>query len=359
MSKLIFTEIVNNTKQVPLPTESASTGSTGYIRWGTDNKYPEYLWSLYLNSSMLTSIISSYVDYIIGEGIENKTTFQAACNRKGETLEEVIKKIAFDYVLFGGFSFQVILNQFNKVAEVNWIDFRKVRINEDEDTVYYNDWSGKKRKQTVTYPRFNPMAKQASSIFYFKGHITREHYPIQSYVGAIKSLEISTQIPEFHLNQIVNNFAPSVVINMNNGSGLAEDEVKEIQDKFNEKFLGTTNAGKIVLSFNDDLSHKTTIERVPEDQYDQKYQSLAESVKKDVYAAFRINPILLGLNDTNGGFNSEEFAEAFKLFNKTVISPIQKDIIDSMEKVLGKGCIEFKPFQIEWEKDNNEVDNVE
>lgn len=347
-NKLKFTAIVSQTKEIPELVINSK--SDGWLSYGADNKYPVYLHYLYEHSSQFSSIASSMKDYILGDEVVNNTNLEIV-NRKGETFNDLLEKITLDYIIYGGFAFQVVRNKLGGIAELNYIDFRTARTNEDEDKIYVNkSWKYsivKRRTQTKVYDRFLRGAKQPNSIYYYKGHITREEYPVPMYMAAITSLEISTQIANYHLNNILNNFTPSAVINFNQGSQLPEDVMQEAEDKIYEKFSGTSNAGKIIISFNDDKDHSTTIERLQDDALDNKYQNLAQSVKADIYSAFRINEVLVGLNKESG-FTKTEFSEAFTLYNKTVIRPIQQDLIDAMEVVFGKGCMEIKPFTIDW-----------
>lgn len=351
-----FTETVK--KIIPEVVESDS--KKGWVNYGTDNLFPNYLWSLYLKSSVMTSIVNTMVDYTMGDEIINHTAFLGAVNRKGDTLEAVVKKCVTDYCIFGGFAFQIIRNKLHEVAEINWLDFQKVRVNEDEDKIYYKDWD--KRPKQVVYDKYVRGGKQPNSIFYFKGNITRGVYPIPMYIGALKSIEISAEISNYHLNNILNNFNVGTVINFNSGQNLTEDEMQEIEDKVYERFSGSNNSGKILLSFNNDKEHATEFSRMPDDGYDKKYESLYESTMKDIYSAFRCNPVLCGYNNVNSGFSGQEFSEAHKLYSKTVIEGIQKDIIRAFEQVFGEGCIEIKPFTIHFDEtmdeNNNDTDIV-
>ena len=346
--KLNFTTIVSESKQIPEPTINYK--NDGWCTWGSDNKYPVYLYTLYEHSSQFSSIAATMKDYILGDEVVNYTGLSTV-NRKGETFNDLLEKIVMDYVIFGGYSFQVVRNHNGGIAELNYIDFRTVRTNEDEDKIYINNsWKSnvaKRGTQTKVYERFIKGAKQPNSVYYYKGHNTREIYPVPMYVAALTSLEISTQIANYHLNNILNNFTPNVVINFNNGSNLSDDVTEEIETKVYDKFVGTDNAGKILLSFNDDKEHSTTIERLQDDGLTDKYNSLAVSVKEDIYSAFRINEVLVGLNKQTG-FSKTEFSEAFTLYNRTVIKPMQQDLIDSLENVFGEKCIEIKPFTIDW-----------
>ena len=348
-TKLNFSSIVANTKEIPKLVINPKPD--GWLTYGADNKYPVYLFYLYEHSSQFSSIASSMKDYILGDEVINNTNL-STINRKGETFNDLLEKITLDYIIYGGFAFQVVRNKLGGIAELNYIDFRTARTNEDEDKIYINkSWKydiAKRRTQTKVYERFMRGTKQPNSIYYYKGHITREEYPVPMYMAAITSLEISTQIANYHLSNILNNFTPSAVINFNSGSNLSEDVMQEAEDMVYEKFSGTSNAGKIIISFNDSNDNATTIERLQDDGLDNKYQNLATSVKADIYSAFRINECLVGLNKETG-FSKTEFSEAFTLYNKTVIRPIQQDLIDALEVVFGEKCIEIKPFTINWD----------
>ena len=361
MNKLNFTTVTSVTKEIPEPTINYK--SDGWLTWGADNKYPNYLYTLYEHSSQFSSIAATMKDYVLGDEVVNYTGM-AKVNRKGWSFDDLLEMITMDYIIFGGYAFQVIRDHNGNIAELNYIDFRTVRTNEDEDKIYVNTgWKynvAKRGVQTKVYERFNPQAKQPNSIYYYKGHNTREVYPVPMYIAAITSLEISTQISNYHLKNILNNFTPNAIINFNSGSNLPEDVMAEAEEKVYEKFSGTDNAGNIMLSFNDDTEHATTVERLQDDGLDKKYESLSTSVKADIYSAFRINEVLVGLNKQTG-FSKTEFSEAFTLYNRTVIKPMQQDLIDSLEKVFGSKCIEIKPFTIDWgeEKEDPMPNNAE
>ena len=167
-------------------------------------------------------------------------------------------------------------------------------------------------------------------------------------LAALTSLEISTQIPEYHLNNLTNGFHPSAIVNFCNGSNLSEDVMDEIEDSIKEKFTGVKNASKILLSFNDDMAHRTTIERLPDDGHVDIYNTLKDSVEKDIYTAFRINKLLMGNGEDSTGFNKQAYLESFALYQKTVIQPIQSEIEQVINGVLGEGALHFDEFTIDW-----------
>lgn len=343
---LKFTTIVNETKEIPkLVCQSAKNAP--YVKYGANNDFPDYIFELYNNSSQFNSIVETMKNYILGSGISSNFHLKIV-NRKGDSFENFIEKLIYDYLIFGSFSFQVTRNKLGNISELNWIDIRYARTNEDEDKIYYStEWS-KNRRQPKVYDRFTIGSQFPTSIFYYKGRRTRDVYGVPMYLAALTSLEISTQIPEYHLNNLTNGFHPSAIVNFCNGSNLSEDVMDEIEDSIKEKFTGVKNASRILLSFNDDMAHRTTIERLPDDGHVDIYNTLKDSVEKDIYTAFRINKLLMGNGEDSTGFNKQSYIESFALYQKTVIQPIQTEIEQVINGVLGEGALHFDEFTIDW-----------
>ena len=344
--RLNFTTIVQETKKIP-SFDCVKAKNTSYVKYGFDNNYPQYLWNLFENSSQMSAIILQMKDYIIGNGIKSTYPLKIV-NRKLETFDDMIEKVILSYLIYGGFAVQIIRNKLGEIKEINNLDFRFVRINEDEDKIYYSKEWNKGRRQPIIYPRYKFDSSEPNTVFYYKGKITNEVYPIPMYISAITSIEISTQIPTYHLSNLCNSFNPSVLINFNNGGNLPEDVMNEIEEKVYDKFAGTDNAGRILLSFNDDKEHSTEMVRLPSDGNIDQYNSLANNVEKDIYTAFRINRVLLGDSSNETGFSKQPYIEAFALYQKSVIGPIQKELEKIFNNLLGEGSLEFSKFVIDW-----------
>lgn len=332
-------------QQVVVPEIVDKKTSKGYVNWGEDNKFPVYIWESYLKCSNLQSIVNTVTDYIIGDGIDTKYTY---LSDDDETLEEVIKKATLDYILFGGFAVECIRNANGDIVRVNYQNVMNIRVDEELTTAYLsNKWGSWSGKSIVTLPLFDKSIKQPHFIFYFRGSITRNINPIPIWVSALKSVEVLNQTRTFNLSNITNNFNGGALISFN-GTQLKSKEMKEIKEKLEAGYTGTDNAGKMLVVNNPNGEGKIEVIRLQPDNMSDLYKGLQESSINDLFVAFRCNPILLGKNDTNGGFNKQEFAEAYELYNRTVITPLQNNIVNSLNK-LGLE-IEFKPFNINWEK---------
>lgn len=311
-----------------------------YVSWGKDNRFPNDLYDMYQNSAILQSVINGTADYVFGSGVIS--AFDVV-NDKYETLEDVVKRCVFDLLIFGGFAIQLMYKG-GKVEAMYWLDFQKCRKSEDEKKIYYSDDWGKYAKKALEYNAWTPGTDKGTCIFYYKGHKTRGIYPVPMYIGALKSVKISTEISNFHLNNITKGFASNAVISFNNGEP-DEDTKARIEKDVKEKFCGTDNAGSFLLLFNESKDNACEIAKIQDDKFDLKYDALAKSVKEDIFIAFRATPTLFGLPNENNGFSKQEYLESFDLYNKTVVVPLQKDVERAFKSI--GFVIKFKTFKLD------------
>lgn len=313
-----------------------------YLYWGQDNRLPQELFQLYLNCPIMSGIINGTVDFISGNEIVSQYDI---VNRDGETMTDIVRKLAMDYELFGGFAIQIINLPDKK--ELYVLDMQRVRTNEDETKIYYCKNWGQYGSKIISYDVFNPTLNQPNSVLLYKGHISRDCYPIPRYIGALDSIRTSCEIGKFHLNNILNNLSSSAIINFNNGVP-SEEVQKDIERRVNDKFSGTENAGRTIVTFNDSKENAVTVERLNEDRMDEKFNTLSKSVTQEIFISFRATPELFGFSSEGNGFSKTEFLESFELYYKTVVKPIQNDIVRVFEKIYNQpNIIQFVPFEIE------------
>ena len=337
--KLSFSVFELEKTEMPDGKETVRSGYD-YVSWGKDNRFPNDLYDMYQNSAILQSVINGTADYVFGSGVISAFD---VINDKYETLEDVVKRCVFDLLIFGGFAIQLMYKG-GKVEAMYWLDFQKCRKSEDEKKVYYSDDWGKYAKKALEYNAWTPDTDKGTCIFYYKGHKTRGIYPVPMYIGALKSVKISTEISNFHLNNITKGFASNAVISFNNGEP-DEDTKARIEKDVKEKFCGTDNAGSFLLLFNDSKDNACEIAKIQDDKFDLKYDALAKSVKEDIFIAFRATPTLFGLPNENNGFSKQEYLESFELYNKTVVVPLQKDVERAFKSI--GFVIKFKTFKLD------------
>lgn len=331
------------------------------VECGKGNMYPQYVHGLFEDAPTLRSVILGTVDFIGGDNIIcNIPDFSMAMNDRGDTIEDIIRQFAQDYLVEGYAALNIIRDLAGNISQIYNIDAKRIRSNKTNSLFYYSEDYDKKssgRVRALTYPAFNSKENQPSSILFIKNEKYRT-YGLPIWAGAVKYAEIEKMIGEYHLNNLQNGFASPYIINLNNGQ--PTDEVREeIEDGFSEKFCGYQNAGRPVISFNVDKEHAAEIVSIPGDNFADKYNALDKAAKQAIFTSFRSHPSLFGIPTEGSALNKEDYDQVFKLFNKTMVLPVQKVIKRAFEKIFGvKEVITIEPFSVEWSKDNNEEENV-
>ena len=346
---------------IVLPTEKVT--NRDFVEWGKGNNYPGYLLDLYNNVTTLRSIINGNIDFVTGDDVTilplGDRFAEGIMNTRGDLITDIVRDLAKDYNLYGGFALQIIRDHNGDVAEIYYIDMRFIRSNKENDVFYYNEhWEKGGRKDVIIYPKFSrnldwasltdeERDRHASSILFVK-NVHTQVYPAPMYAASVLSCEIEKAISQYHWNSLNNNFCPDIIINFNNGD--PGDEIKEeIVSDLEEKFSGYQNGKRFMVSFNKDRMSAVTIDAIKTDDFSERYKALEESCRRQIFAAFRAQPLLFGLNsDVSTGFSTDEFEQSFKLYNRTQIRPAQRLIADAFDRIYGsKGVLTIKPFSLE------------
>ena len=129
------------------------------------------------------------------------------------------------------------------------------------------------------------------------------------------------------------------MVNFNNGVP-APEERQTIEALMETKFSGTRNAGRFMVSFNDDAINKPTIDTIPIENLHEKYQYVAEYAQDRILVSHRIvSPLLFGIRTAANGFSSqaEEMKTAYSIFQTMTIQPFQSILLTAIDKVLVEG----------------------
>jgi len=320
----------------------------GWVEYGDDNNYFQYLIDRYNGSPTNNAVISGIIDQIFGQGLDaldsgRNTESYLQCRQLIKNDE--LKKVINDYYLLGNGAFQVIYNQDkSKIAEVYHMPvecLRAEKCNEEGDIeayYYAYDWSEvKSKKGAERIPAFGfgtPADK--IEILYFRPYRSGSYYysPVD-YQGALPYAELEGEVANYHINNIKNGLAPSMIVNMNNGVP-PEEERDIIESQIRYKWGGTSNAGRFILSFNESAESAATIEPVQLSDAHNQYEFLSREAQQKVLVGHRItSPMLFGVKDQTGlGNNADEIKTAFQLFDNTVIKPKQEQVIAALDEIL-------------------------
>jgi hypothetical protein len=326
--------------------KAKESASKEWVSYGDDNNYFEYLIDRYNGSAVNNAIISSVSDQIYGEGLsctnEAKKPLDHA-KMKSIFKADDLKRVAHDLKLLGQGAFNIVWNkgrtQILKAKHIPMQNLRPEKAEEGDIKAYYysDDWSQyrKERYAPRRIEAFTGARGEESQIMVIKPYAAGYFYfsPVD-YAGALQWAEIDEEIGTYHLTNIQNGFAPTMMINFNNGQP-TEDEQNHIERKVTQKLQGAKGK-KWLISFNDDTSNATTIESLPISEASEQYKFLSEEATRKILIGHKVtSPILFGIKDNTGlGNNAEEIKTASQLWDNLVIRPYQNMILDAINEVL-------------------------
>ena len=300
----------------------------------------------YNTSTTNAACIEGIADLIYGKGLYSKNEgFNETLNRL--IPQEDVKRLAFDLKLFGNGALQIYWNDdHTRIIKMYHVPVQTLRAEKIYDTpriqnyYYCVDWSDQRKiREKKRIPAFGTSSEKME-LFWLKNYSPNlYYYSLPDWVSAMQFSLVEAELSNLHINNIENGFLPMVMLNMNNGVP-APEERQTIEDLLYAKFTGTNNAGKFMLSFNDDPTTKPTIDVVNIDNLHEKFRYVAEYAQDRILVAHRItSPLLFGIRTQNNGFSSqsEEMKTAFSILQTMTIAPFQNLILNSLNYILGEG----------------------
>ena len=363
---------INMEKQIPnAPT--CRLNPQGFINWGNINDFPQMLTGLYYSSSTHKSCVDFLVTAICGESIDTDSMMP----NYGETWDSFINKLAMDLVLFGGYSFQVIMNKDGKTYSFFHEPFNNVRCGKpDEDgniseMWVCKDWTETAKNRPFVLPRFGfnedeRIEKGKAYLFYYSRYsVDSEYYPLPHYYGALKAIQTEAELLRYDLKSVLNNFSANGVVALDRIDD--EKERKQVIDGIQKMFTGAENSNTVMITFKNN-SEDNPVTFTPFDKDISNVNLFADNNSRTVdriLSAHRIaNPTLIGLPNSGTGFANEGalLEASFNLLNKTVINNMRKEItmtINKMFKINGvDDTIKITPLSFNLSKLADKVEVV-
>ena len=307
------------------------------------------LTSRYEGSQTNQACINSLADMIYGKGVKSRGDDDATSNYLYSlTTETELKKIILDFKLYGNAAIQITYSP-DRTKIIGFYHLpvstlRAERVNEQGEICgyYYSpDWDNKKIKPT-RIPAFGHSTDEIE-VAYIKSYSPMKfYYSTPDYYSCIQYCAVEEEISNLHLSNIRNGFLPTSIINFNNGMPPIEERAV-IENAIRNSFTGTSNAGKFVLSFNENPEYATTISPINIPNLHNQYEIISKEAEASIIKAHRItSPLLLGIRDSVKGFssNADELKTSYDLMYALVINPTQQELLLVLEELLNYNNIE-------------------
>ena len=329
----------------------------GYINYGDDNLFPQYLVELYRTSATHHALCNSIAMMIFGRGIE-ALDLDAKLKIAEWDLEDEMRKSCLDLKIQGGFALEVIYSiDRSTISKVRHLPFENIRsgeVNDREicDYYYYSkDWADA-REEPQEFHAFDPEQKNDHpvQILYVKPFsVGSFYYPKPDYCGGIDYIELEGQIGTYHINNVKNGLAPSFSIHFKNGTPPPEERTR-IRTDIENQLAGATNAGKFIITYSDQPERKPDFEPFPISDADKQYQFLSTEATDKIMVAHRVvSPAMFGVKTAGQLGSTQELEVASQLFNRQVIEPYQRVLNKALKSLFQAAGVDHNVFVVESE----------
>jgi hypothetical protein len=301
----------------------------GYMGYGQNNDYPQYLLDLFNKSAKHNAIIRGKVNYIVGNGWAGEEPIVKKVNRD-ETLLDLTKKVALDIELFGGAYIQVIWSVMGgQVAELWHCDYTKIRTNKDNTQFWYkDDWKlTRNQEKAEIYNAFNPANPQGVQILYVKEYRPGMNvYSLPGYFGALNYIESDVEVSKHVLGNAQTGFSASKLITLPNGEPSPEEK-RLVSRQFDNMYTGA-DGKKYLLAFVNDLTRKPIVDDLgASDLTKEDFGRVDELIQTNIFSGHQItSPDLFGIAVPGQLGNRQQLRDSYEIFNNTYVRYKQMQI---------------------------------
>ena len=316
-----------------------------WVQYGIDNNYFNYIIDVNNNSTTCRAITIGVSNMIYGKGIAahdgDKRPEQYA-QMMSLFKKSDLRRFINDYKVLGMAAFQLVY-QDGRVKEVHHFPMETLRAekcNDDgeiEAWYYSNHWDNlKPTEQPERIPAFGYGKDNGVEMYVLKPYEAgKYYYSSPDWSSAMPYAVLEDEIGDYLINDCINGFSGTKVVNFNNGVP-DPDKMQSIKSDVLGKLTGSRGE-KVIVAFNNNAESKTTIDDIPLNDAPAHYQYLADECFKKLIVGHRVtSPMLLGIREGNDGMgnNAEEIKTATQLFDNIVIQCFQDQVIDCIDAIL-------------------------
>jgi len=316
-----------------------------WVQYGVDNNYFNYIIDVNNNSTTCRAITIGISNMIYGKGLAahdaDKRPEQYA-QMMSLFKKSDLRKFINDYKVLGMAAFQLVY-QDGRVKEVHHFPMETLRAEkcndegEIEGWYYSNHWDNlKPTEKPERIPAFGFGKANGVEMYVLKPYEAgKYYYSSPDWSSAMPYAVLEDEIGDYLINDCINGFSGTKVVNFNNGVPDPE-KMQSIKSDVLGKLTGSRGE-KVIVAFNNNSESKTTIDDIPLNDAPQHYEYLADECFRKLIVGHRVtSPMLLGIREGNDGLgnNAEEIKNATQLFDNIVIQCFQDQVIECIDAIL-------------------------
>ena len=318
--------------------------SKDFWRWGSDNNLPEALATLSRRSTAHRRIINDKADYISGKGFNYDTSVALLdsivkrANGDGESLRQVLNKLAFDKSLFGNAFLEVVTDENHSFLSLYHQDASRCRVaKQSQHILLHHDWAHFRPSEALSLPLYPKFEKQADgtlrSIIHYKDYEPMfEHYGVPQYIAGMNVSAIAYKTDRWNITRLDNSFQLSGVMMIDNAVD-SEEEASRLARMAEQRFAG--KPGQVMFIIRDESSDDNSRFIPIESQNDGDWKDLHDQATSDIVVAHSWFRSLSGL-DYSAGFSAERILHEYEVALNTVILGEQSELLEPIECVINQ-----------------------
>ena len=315
-----------------------------WVEYGADNNYYQFLIDRYSNSATNNAVINNICRLIFGQGL-SATDSAMKPNEWAQLLsilkEDDLRRIIFDLYALGQCALQIHYDKGHKAITRAFHTpiqlLRPEKCNQDGDIVgyfYSDNWSDPKKYVPKRFDAFGSSKKEVEILYLAPYSAGMKYFSNVDYQGGIDYALLEEKIAEYLINEVSNSFAPTTIVNFNNGQP-TDEQKDEISASVIGKLTGSKGK-KVVISFNENENTKTTVDTIPLQDAADHYSYLSDESTAKILRSHNVTtPLLFGVTSASGfSSNADEMKTGALLFENMVIKPKQQIIVEMIKKIL-------------------------
>ena len=323
---------------------STPVENKAFWRWGTDNNLPEALALLSRRSTAHRRIINDKADYISGKGFNYDGTVPLLdnivkrANGEGESLRQILNKLAFDKSLFGNAFLEVVTDEEHTFLSLYHHDATHCRIAKgSQHILLHHNWRNFRPSEALSLPLYPTFEKQSDgtlrSIIHYKDYEPMfKHYGVPQYIAGMNVSAIAYKTDRWNIARLDNSFQLSGVMMIDNAVDSTE-EAAEMARVAEQRFGG--KPGQVMFIIRNESSDDNSRFIPIESQNDGDWKALHDQATSDIVVAHSWFRSLSGL-DYSTGFSSERILHEYEVALNTVILGEQSELLEPITNVIAE-----------------------
>lgn len=344
--------------------------SKDWVLFGDKHEFYQYIIDRKQGSPTNESVLNVCSRLLYGRGI----VLNGQSDNLYEPLYDIfskqdIKNSLDDRKTFGMSVLQIQRARGGGIAKITHLPMNNVAMGKAEDgdinSVFYcEDWRNPRKFTPQEIPVFKGELNEPVMALvirrYVAGHF---YYATPDYMASLQYAELEEEIANWSVNHIKNGLSFGHILNVNGAAGWSDEKKGKYINSVREKYSGSSNSGKLIVSFNSDKESESTFSALEVNNASQQYEFWAELAQKMIVRSHGGYTDLFGIKEGAGlASNADELDVQSRLMQDYQTQPIQEEWLDAIKPLLELQGLEtdlvFLPIRETYKSTENTTETV-